>query len=204
MLLAVGLFLPVGVYDSLWSRYLQDRGASVLYTGLSLSAYGVPFVAFAALGGRLADRFGPVRSSVSALVFIVPIVALYGVLPTPGLVVGVAMLEAVAQAVAVPASQAAMVRACPPDRVGAGQGLAGAAGQLAAGFTALIAAPVYSRFGSEAVFGGTAVVIGTDRDRGDRAQRWAASSASRRGTMTKNQSTATPANIAAPPTANVA
>jgi MFS family permease len=160
VLLAIGLFLPVGVYDSLWSRYLQDRGASVLYTGLSLSAYGVPFVAFAALGGRLADRFGPVRSSVAAMVFIVPIVALYGVLPTPGLVVGVAMLEAVAQAVAVPASQAAMVRACPPDRVGTGQGLAGAAGQLAAGFTALVAAPVYSRFGSEAVFGGAALVIG--------------------------------------------
>ena len=160
VLLAVALYLPVGVYDSLWSRYLEDRGASVLFTGLSLSAYGIPFVLLAALGGRLADRHGPVRTCLRALIIIVPIVSLYGHMPTPGLVIMVGFAEAIAQAVAVPSSQAAMVLACPPARIAGGQGLAGAAAQLSAGLTALVAAPVYAATGPGVLFGATSVVIG--------------------------------------------
>jgi predicted MFS family arabinose efflux permease len=159
MLLAVALFLPVGVYDSLWARYIQDRGASVLFTGLSLSVYGVPFVLLASFGGRLADRYGPVRCCQRALIVIVPLVALYGRMPTPGLVITIGFLEAIAEAVAVPSCQAAMVLACPPTRIAGGQGLAGASAQLAAGVTALIAAPVYSAFGPGVLFGATATAI---------------------------------------------
>jgi len=159
VLLSVALFLPVGVYDSLWSRYLEDRGASALFTGLSLTGYGIPFVVLAALGGRVADRFGPVRSCLATFWVIVPVVFVYGLLPRPGLIITMAFVDAVFQAIAIPASQAAMVEACPPGRIGAGQGLAGASAQLAAGCTALVAAPVYGRWGAAVVFGGASVTI---------------------------------------------
>jgi predicted MFS family arabinose efflux permease len=160
VLLAVALFLPVGVYDSLWGRYLEDRGASTLFVGLSLTMYGIPFVALASRGGRLADRYGPVRSALRALWVVAPITALYGLLHPPLAIAALALFEAVAQAVAVPAAQAAMARATPPGQLAAGQGLAGAMQLLAAGTTALVAAPVYGAFGPEVVFVGAAVTIG--------------------------------------------
>ncbi len=46
-LLALALFLPVGIYDSLWARYLADRGAGAVFVGVTLAMYGVPFVALA-------------------------------------------------------------------------------------------------------------------------------------------------------------
>ena len=151
-LLALALFLPVGIYDSLWSRYLQDRGASTLFIGITLTMYGVPFIALASRGGRLADRVGPFRAAFVCVVLLAPAIALYGVFAIPVLIVSIAMIEAIVQAVAVPATQAAMAQACPPERLGAGQGLSGAAGQAGAGVVALVAAPVYESAGPTFLF----------------------------------------------------
>ena len=157
-LLSLALFLPVGIYDSLWSRYLQDRGASTLFIGVTLTMYGVPFIALASRGGKLADRVGPFRAAFACLVLVAPLISLYGVFSIPIVIVSVALIEAIIQAVAVPASQAAMAAACPPERLGAGQGLAGAAGQAGAGIVALAAAPVYEGSGPTFLFSAAAVV----------------------------------------------
>jgi predicted MFS family arabinose efflux permease len=157
-LLSLALFLPVGIYDSLWSRYLQDRGASTLFIGLTLTMYGVPFITLASRGGRLADRTGPFRAAFVCLVLAAPLIALYGIFTIPILIVSTALVEAVIQAVAVPASQAAMAEACPPQRLAAGQGLAGAAGQAGAGVVALVAAPVYEGAGPTFLFSAAAFV----------------------------------------------
>jgi predicted MFS family arabinose efflux permease len=158
-LMTLALFLPVGVYDSLWARYLTDRGASTLFVGTSLALYTVPFILLASRGGRFADKIGPRRAVLSCLFAIVPVVVLYGVLTAPILIATVGVIDAVGQAVATPGAQAAMARACPPGKTGAGQGLAGAMGLAGAGLASVIAAPVYSAFGSVAVFGGTAATI---------------------------------------------
>ncbi len=157
-ILALALFMPVGIYDSLWSRYLQDRGASTLFIGITLALYGVPFILLASRGGRLADRVGPFRAAFVCLVLIAPVIAVYGLFTVPIVIVSFAIIEAVIQAVAVPASQAAMAQACPPERLAAGQGLAGASGQLGAGLMALGAAPVYEAIGSGALFIGAAAL----------------------------------------------
>jgi MFS transporter, DHA1 family, tetracycline resistance protein len=158
-LLALALFLPVGIYDSLWAKYLGERGASTLFIGISLTMYGVPFALLASRGGRLADRTGPVRAALLALIVVAPMTAMYGVLRVPVLILLVALVEATVQAVAVPAAQAAMAQACPPDRVAAGQGLAGAVQLAGAAMTALVAAPIYEALGPEAVFGLAAIAI---------------------------------------------
>ena len=158
-LLNVAIFLPVGIYDSLWARYLEDRGASTLFVGISLTLYTVPFVLLAPLGGRLADRIGPVRCVLVALCLAAPVVWTYGLLSRPGFIAGIALVDAVFQAVAVPSAQAAMAKAAPPDRVAAGQGLAGASQQAIAAIVSLVAAPVYAAAGSSVVFGGAAIAM---------------------------------------------
>jgi predicted MFS family arabinose efflux permease len=159
-LLALALFLPVGVYDALWGRYLEDRGASTLFIGVSLALYGVPFFLLAAAGGRVADRVGPVRAALRTMWLVVPMTAAYGLLQVPLAIMLLACAEAGVQAIAIPAAQAAMARACPTDRIAAGQGLAGAVQLAGAAGTALVAAPLYDAVGPEAVFGSVAVVIG--------------------------------------------
>ncbi len=152
MLLAVGLFLPIGVFDALWDRYLTDRGASNILVGLSFLMYGIPFALLATRGGRLADRLGPVRVGVVAMAIAALCTASYGLITVPLVIVGVLMLEGSVQAMAVPAGQAAVAAAAAIGRAGAAQGLAGS-GQLLAAATASFAAPaIYGALGAGAVF----------------------------------------------------
>lgn len=151
-LLSLALFLPVGVYDAMWSRYLTDRGASTLLIGAGLSLYAVPVILLATWGGRLADRYGAVRVATIALCFVIPMTVGYGLLTVPLLITALAFAEGVPQAVANPAVQAAMLDACAGDEVAAGQGLAYAVNQVGAGVSALVAPIVYAATGPETLF----------------------------------------------------
>ncbi len=156
-LLSLALFLPVGVYDALWSRYLTDRGASTVFIGIGLSLYAVPVILFAPQGGRIADRIGPVRAATFALLLIIPTTIAYGLLVWPIAITIVAVIEGVPQAVATPAVQTAMLRACRPEEVAAGQGIAEAVNQVGAATAALAAPVVYEATGSAVVFVGVGV-----------------------------------------------
>lgn len=159
VMLEMAVFLPVGIYDSLWARYLEDRGATTIFVGIGLTIYGVPYVLWAPQGGKLADRLGPVRSATLGMLIVVPATALYGLLAAPVLITGLALIEAFGNSTAVPGAQTAMARSCPPDRLAAGQGLSGSISLLAAGVAAAVAAPVYEAVGSEVLFVGAALLM---------------------------------------------
>jgi MFS family permease len=159
VLLQLSVYLPVGIYESLWARYLTDRGASTLLIGLGLSLYALPFVIAAPAGGRLADRVGPVRSATIGMVIVVPATAAYGLLAVPLLITAMALVEAVGNAIAVPGAQTAMARSCPRERLTAGQGLSGAVSMIGAGFAAAVAAPVYEALGPAWLFCGAGALM---------------------------------------------
>ena len=158
-LLSLTIFLPVGVYDALWARYLTDAGASTLFIGIGLSLYAVPIVVFAPTGGRIADRFGPVRATSLAICGIIPLTIAYGLVSVPLLITAIGLLESLPQAVATPAVQTAMLRACRPDEVAAGQGVAHAVNQIGAGTAALVGPMVYGAAGATVMFGALAGVM---------------------------------------------
>jgi MFS family permease len=159
-LLSLALFLPVGIYDAMWSRYLTDRGASTFLIGLGLSLYAVPVIVFAPWGGRLADRYGAVRVATVALCAVVPLTVGYGFLTVPVLITVLAVVEGVPQAIANPAVQAAMLDACEADEVAAGQGLAYSVNQVGAGGAALLGPLVYAASGPEVLFAGVGLLMG--------------------------------------------
>jgi predicted MFS family arabinose efflux permease len=152
-LLSLTIFLPVGVYDALWSRYLTDQGASTLFIGGGLSLYSIPIVVLAPTGGRLADRLGPVRATTFAVCCIIPATFVYGLVAAPVLITLVGLVESLPQSVATPAVQTAMLRACRPEEVAAGQGVAHAVNQVGAGTAALLGPIIYGAAGATVLFG---------------------------------------------------
>jgi MFS family permease len=158
LLLGAASQLPNGLYDALWSRLLTDRGASGLFIGVSLSLFGLPFVALAPLGGRIAERRGPLLAASIALIIADGFMASYGFVPSPVVIAVLGVAEACAQSVAVPGAFAAVARVFSDDRAATGQGWFSAAGTAAAGFAAVLGAPAYGAFGSGAVFAGGAVL----------------------------------------------
>ncbi|MDQ1519790.1 MAG: hypothetical protein QOI55_863, partial [Actinomycetota bacterium] len=159
VLLVVAIEYPVGMFEAVWARYLLDRGASDLFVGLSVATFGVPFIVLATRGGALADRLGPARASAGASLVVAPVIASYGFAHRPGVIAALAAVEACLQAVAIPAARAAIVVASPPDRVIAGQAVAGAAGLFATATAALVAPVVYDASGPRVMCGSVAAVV---------------------------------------------
>ena len=159
VLASVTLFVPVGIYDSLWDRYITDRGGNNLQVGLTFLLYTIPFVLFAARGGRLADRIGPSRATVRGIWLIAPLVFIYGVLPTPELLIAFGLVEGLFGAVAAPAAQAFVARSAPEGRATATQGLAGSGDLLMGSAMSLVAPIIYGRWGPEWTFGFAAVLM---------------------------------------------
>ena len=158
LLLAAAAQLPNGLYDALWSRLLTDRGASGLLIGLSLTAFGVPFVALAPFGGRLAGRRRPLLAAGLALIVAAGFMATYGFVASPIVISGLGMLEACAQSVAVPGGYAAVARVFPDAWAATGQGWSSAAGTATAGAAAMVGASAYAALGPGAVFAGGAAL----------------------------------------------
>jgi MFS family permease len=153
------LYLIVGGFDAIWAPLLDDRGASRLLIGISLTIYGIPALSLAGWGGRVADRFGPARASRWSLAATVPFTVAYGLIDPVWGLIGVGVGQAVVDVVVNPATQATVAVACPPDRLAAGQGLAGAVGQSFAGLASLVAGPLYGVGGAELVFSVIATAI---------------------------------------------
>jgi MFS family permease len=154
----VGYYGSFGLYEAIWAIYLADRGASQLVIGLNLTLFAVPMILIAPRGGRLAERHGGMRVAFWAIAASVPCVAVYGLIESVLLLTLVMMVQAVADAVVMPASQLAVADVS-GQHIASGQGLVGASGLAAAALTALGSGAVYGSWGPVALFAGYAVLM---------------------------------------------
>ncbi|MEZ5165409.1 MAG: MFS transporter [Acidimicrobiales bacterium] len=151
-LISAALMLPAGMYEAIWAVFMSDLGASTTFIGVSLMLYGIPFIISAPIGGRLADKYGPLRVAPIAFLIIVPITIVYGRLTVPIVLMVFAMVEALGDGLGIPAAQALMASATGDGERATGQGLAAAAGQLVAGIAAITAAGLYENYGPHWTF----------------------------------------------------
>lgn len=159
VLASMALFAPVGIYDSLWDRYITDQGGNNFQVGLTFLLYTIPFIVLGAAGGRLADRRGPARMTVIGLFLTAPLVLVYGMLRDPWLLVGFAVVEGLIGAVSIPAAQSLMAQVAPTGRAAAAQGLAGSGDLLTATLMSLAAPAIYGASGPLATFGFAAALM---------------------------------------------
>ena len=153
VLVVMAIQLPIGVYDALWDRYLTDLGGSNIMVGFSFALYSVPFMLLSSAGGRIADRGEPQRIALWSMIVVAPFVFFYGFFDILWIVVGLNIFEGVAQAIAYPATVAAVAKAAPIGRASAAQGLSGSVGLVGAMIMAFTMSSVYGHYGPTVTFG---------------------------------------------------
>jgi predicted MFS family arabinose efflux permease len=152
-------FFAIGVFDTLWARYLTDLGASSRFIGVTLTCFGLPMAALAGFGGRLADRHGSIPIGILAGMAAVPFMVSYGHLTSPLLLTLVTTGHAVVDGLGMPAAQATVAAQCDDHEVASGQGLLSSVQLSTAALAALLIAPVYDRYGAAASFGAAGLVM---------------------------------------------
>ena len=158
-LASLTLFIPVGIYDALWDRYITDRGGNNFMVGMTFLLYTIPFIVLGARGGRLADSKGAARMTVIGIFMTAPLVMLYGFLPSAILLVSFSMVEGVIGSLSIPATQSLMAQVAPHGRASAAQGLNGTGDLIAGSIMSLIAPIIYGSHGPGATFTFAAVLM---------------------------------------------
>jgi MFS family permease len=158
-LASLTLFIPVGIYDALWDRYITDRGGNNFMVGMTFLLYTIPFILLGAKGGRMADKAGAAKMTVVGIFMTAPLVMLYGFLPSAILLVSFSLVEGVVGSLSIPATQSLMAQVAPHGRASAAQGLNGSGDLIAGSIMSLIAPIIYGSHGPEATFTFAAVLM---------------------------------------------
>ncbi len=158
-LASLTLFIPVGIYDALWDRYITDRGGNNFMVGMTFLLYTIPFIVLGAKGGRIADQKGAAKMTVIGIFMTAPLVMLYGFLPSAILLVSFSLVEGVIGSLSIPATQSLMAQVAPHGRASAAQGLNGTGDLIAGSIMSLIAPIIYGSHGAGATFTFAAVLM---------------------------------------------
>ena len=156
---AVAFYVTVGMFEAVWALLLRDRGAETWLIGVTLSLFTVPMIFLAPIGGRVAQRRGPLRVVTVSLSVAALCTLSYGVLPSLWMLLAVSVIHAVADSFTMPSNQVAAAIAGPPEQASSAQGLLGATGLAAAGITGLLAGVLYEEWGRLAVSVTTTAVM---------------------------------------------
>lgn len=159
LLCTVAFYTTVGVFEAIWSIFLDDLGGSQRFIGLTLTLFALPMLVIPMYAGRLAQRVGPLRVVAWSLGAAIPCMALYGALTTLWALAMLTFVHAVVDAFTMPSLQLGIARSAPRRHLASGQGLIGATGQAVAAITAIGGGAVYQRFGAEELFLGSAAVM---------------------------------------------
>jgi predicted MFS family arabinose efflux permease len=120
--------------------------------GVGIALFGLPLIVLASVGGRMAQRRGPLRIFLISAFFAAPCLVAYGQLTSVVLITVVAVVHSLGDAFGFPAIQVGAAVAAPPEQQAAGQGLLGAIELATAGVAAQLAGFGYHALGPGAVF----------------------------------------------------
>lgn len=159
ILIGLALFLMIGTFDSLWAVMMDDLDAPTWMANAGVSLFALPMIIIGPLGGRLSQRVGPYRVGALGMLFGAVFMSLYGLLPSPYLMLGVFFLHTVNDGFAVTSAGIAVGMAAPEERQAGAQGLLGGLQTLTGGISASLAGWGYDSFGRATAFITTAVVM---------------------------------------------
>jgi MFS family permease len=156
---SIAFYVTIGVFESVWSVLLRDHGAETWLIGVTLSLFTVPMIFLAPIGGRVAQRRGPLRTVAISITVATVCTLSYGAIDLLWVLLVISVVQAVADSFTMPGNQVAVAIAAPRHRLAAAQGLLGATGLATAGLVGLAAGAIYEHAGAFVLFSGTAAVM---------------------------------------------
>jgi MFS family permease len=159
VVMGCAFFLMIGTFDALWAVVLDDLNTSEWIANLGITLFALPLVLLASTGGRLSQRVGPFRVATVGLLLAAGFMALYGVVPSGGLMFAIAMVHAVTDGLSVTSTAVAVGLVVVPERQAGAQGVMSGFQTLTAGIAAPIAGAIYQYVGRGAAYGVTALTM---------------------------------------------
>lgn len=119
-----------GLYETIWSLFVTDRGGGVELIGATFATFGLVTILVSPFGGRIVDRRGPLPFIVLGLIVMAITMFVYPWAPDPLLYVPLVAVEAIGFSFLGPATYAVIARGTPAGRSSTAQGVVGAAGTI--------------------------------------------------------------------------
>lgn len=119
-----------GLYETIWSLFVTDRGGGVELIGATFATFGLVTILVSPFGGRIVDRRGPFPFIIFGLLVMAVTMVAYPVTPDPLLYVPLVAVEAIGFSFLGPATYAVIARGTPAGRSSTAQGVLGAAGTI--------------------------------------------------------------------------
>jgi MFS family permease len=119
----------------------------------------LPWIIFGTLGGKIAQRHGPLRVSAFGLGLGALYMTSYGFLSMPYLMLGIGLSQSILDSLTVTGIGIAVAQATPPERQAGASGLLGGMQTLTGGISAVAAGTMYEHFGQKFAFTTTGVVM---------------------------------------------
>ena len=159
ILVGVALYVMIGVYDSLWVIMMDDLKAPHWLGNAGVALFGLPWIFFGALGGRIAQKHGPLRVSAFGLALGALYMTSYGFMTMPYLMLSVGLTQSIFDSLTVTGIGVAVAQATPPERQAGASGLLGGMQTLMGGIAAMSAGTMYEHFGQKFAFTATGVAM---------------------------------------------
>lgn len=159
ILVGLALFVMIGVYDSLWVIIMDDLKAPHWVGNAGVALFGLPWIFFGALGGRIAQKHGPLRVSAFGLALGSLYMTSYGFMTMPYFMLGIGLTQSMVDSLTVTGIGVAVAQATPPERQAGASGLLGGMQTLTGGVAAMFAGTMYEHFGQKFAFTATGIAM---------------------------------------------
>jgi MFS family permease len=143
VIMHAALMFSVGVYEVVWSLYLDGLGGTLAWIGFTFTLFGIPVLILSPFMGRLVDRHGALRFAVPGSLVIAAAGIAYTLATEPLMPGAICAVEGAAEAGVYPALFTLVAAGTPAGRASTVQGLYGASGTLAFIVASLLAGALF-------------------------------------------------------------
>ena len=147
IVIGLALFAMIGTFDAVWSVMMDDIKAPTWVANLGISLFALPMIFLAPRGGRLTQKVGPFKASMTGLSIGAICLVMYGTLWSPYPMLAIGIIHGVVDGLTITGGSAAVALVAPRERLASAQGLYGGLQTLTGGIAAVLAGTAYGIIG---------------------------------------------------------
>lgn len=159
IIIGLALFVMIGTFDSLWSVMMEDIKAPTWVASVGITIFALPMLFLAPYGGRMTQKIGPFKASITGLSIAALFMALYGTIGSPYVMMVIGLFHGVVDGLTITGGSAAIALVAPQERLASAQGLYSGLQTLMGGVTAGLAGLAYEHIGRSTFWVCTMVML---------------------------------------------